>query len=221
MGDGIRDPHLMILSLACQSVKESVWWSCSVVFFPAKREGQGRPSLFFLPNDMMLFFSKVPCDAFIIYHFELIFQLLLFDPHLLKKVLCFGSSSFLPTSLSSPNLFWSPLFSTIQSFKTLGNFQHEQGGWWMHQEGPNSSLEMSSQIPLCHLSPCPLKCHPFWPVYFILFYFIFTAAPASYGSSQARGRIGAVAASLQHSHDNNGSEPHLRPTPQLVAMLNT
>ena len=30
---------------------------------------------------------------------------------------------------------------------------------------------------------------------------------------QARGRIGAVATGLHHSHSNAGSEPHLRPTP--------
>ena len=34
-------------------------------------------------------------------------------------------------------------------------------------------------------------------------------------SSQARGRIGAVAAGLHHSHSNTGSELRLRPTPQL------
>ena len=44
------------------------------------------------------------------------------------------------------------------------------------------------------------------------------AAPAAYGSSQARGRIGAVAASLCQSHSNAGSEPRLQPTPQLTAM---
>ena len=33
--------------------------------------------------------------------------------------------------------------------------------------------------------------------------------PAAYGSSQARGLIGAVAAGLHHSHSNAGSEPHL------------
>ena len=42
--------------------------------------------------------------------------------------------------------------------------------------------------------------------------------PAAYGSSQARGLIGAVAASLRHSHSNARSEPCLRPTPQLMAM---
>ena len=43
------------------------------------------------------------------------------------------------------------------------------------------------------------------------------AAPAAYGGSQARGPIGAVAASLRQSHSNAGSEPRLRPTPQLTA----
>ena len=44
------------------------------------------------------------------------------------------------------------------------------------------------------------------------------AAPAAYGGSQARGQIGAVATSLRQSHSNAGSEPCLRPTPQLTAM---
>ena len=43
------------------------------------------------------------------------------------------------------------------------------------------------------------------------------AAPAAYGGSQARGRIGAVATGLCQSHSNAGSEPRLRPTPQLTA----
>ena len=41
----------------------------------------------------------------------------------------------------------------------------------------------------------------------------------AYGGSQARGRIGAVAvaAGLDHSHSNVGSEQHLQPAPQLTA----
>ena len=38
------------------------------------------------------------------------------------------------------------------------------------------------------------------------------------GGSQARGPIGAFAAGLGQSHSNVGSEPPLRPTPQLTAM---
>ena len=43
------------------------------------------------------------------------------------------------------------------------------------------------------------------------------APPVAYGNSQARGQIGAAAANLHHSHSKVGSEPHLRPTLQLVA----
>ena len=35
--------------------------------------------------------------------------------------------------------------------------------------------------------------------------------------SQARGLIGATAASLHQSHSNTGSEPFLQPIPQLTA----
>ena len=49
------------------------------------------------------------------------------------------------------------------------------------------------------------------------FFLLFRAAPTAYGSSQAKGRIGATAASLHHSHRISGSEQHLRPTPQLRA----
>ena len=38
-----------------------------------------------------------------------------------------------------------------------------------------------------------------------------------YGGSQARDRIRAAAAGLRQSHSHSGSEPHLGPTPQLMA----
>ena len=47
--------------------------------------------------------------------------------------------------------------------------------------------------------------------------FFWGAMPVVYGGSQARGLIGAVATGLQHSHNNSGSDPWLRPTPQLTA----
>ena len=46
---------------------------------------------------------------------------------------------------------------------------------------------------------------------------LFRAAPEAYGISQARALIRAAAADLHHSHSNAGSEPRLRPTPQLAA----
>ena len=52
-----------------------------------------------------------------------------------------------------------------------------------------------------------------------LFILLFRAAPEAYGGSQARGGIGVVAAGLRHSRSNAGSEPYLRPIPQLTATL--
>ena len=43
-------------------------------------------------------------------------------------------------------------------------------------------------------------------------------APAAYGGSQARGRIGATTAGLHQSHGNTRSKPCLQPTPQLMAV---
>ena len=55
--------------------------------------------------------------------------------------------------------------------------------------------------------------------FFVFFFFAISwAASAAYGGSQARGLIGAVAASLHQSHSNAGSEPCLQSTPQLTAM---
>ena len=45
------------------------------------------------------------------------------------------------------------------------------------------------------------------------FCFVFLGPCVACGSSQARGRIGAAAAGLHHSHSNVGSEPHLQCTP--------
>ena len=56
-------------------------------------------------------------------------------------------------------------------------------------------------------------------MYLFIFCFFFRATPTAYGGSQARGPIGAVATNLRHSHSNARFEPHLRPTPQLMAML--
>ena len=54
---------------------------------------------------------------------------------------------------------------------------------------------------------------------FFFFFCLFRATPITYGGSQARGQIGDVAAGLHHNHSSAGSELRLRPTPQLMAML--
>ena len=56
-------------------------------------------------------------------------------------------------------------------------------------------------------------------LYYYYYYLLFSTTPMAYGGSQARGPIGATAASLHHSHSNAWSKPHLQPTPQLTATL--
>ena len=51
------------------------------------------------------------------------------------------------------------------------------------------------------------------------FFLLFRVAPTAYESSQVRSPIGATAAFLCHSHSNAGSEPNLRPIPQVTTML--
>ena len=71
-----------------------------------------------------------------------------------------------------------------------------------------------------------LRVFPFVKGKLFLFLFIFSfclffrATPMTYRASQAKSPIGAVAASLHHSHSNVGSEPSLQPTPQLTATSN-
>ena len=45
---------------------------------------------------------------------------------------------------------------------------------------------------------------------------LFRAAPVPYGSCEARGRLGAAANDLRHSHSKVGSQSPLQPTPQLT-----
>ena len=60
---------------------------------------------------------------------------------------------------------------------------------------------------------------------FFFFFFFFCpfvsrAAPVAYGGSQARGRIGVVAASLCHSHSNARSDPCLHHSSRQHQFLN-
>ena len=73
---------------------------------------------------------------------------------------------------------------------------------------PGQSLQSFSRI-FCRAGFCLFA--------YLFIYCLFRAAPTACGSSQARGRIGATATGLHHSHSNAASELHLRPTPQLTA----
>ena len=43
----------------------------------------------------------------------------------------------------------------------------------------------------------------------IIIILLFRATPVAYAASEARGRIGATAAGLRHSHSHAESKPHL------------
>ena len=66
------------------------------------------------------------------------------------------------------------------------------------------------------LSLCPPELVDTW-CSINLFFPPFADVSVAYGCSRARGRIRAATASLHHSHSNTGSEPPLRPMPQLAA----
>ena len=52
--------------------------------------------------------------------------------------------------------------------------------------------------------------------YSLSFFFLFRAIPLTYGSSQAKGRTGATAAGLHHSHSNVVSQPTLLPPMETI-----
>ena len=69
-----------------------------------------------------------------------------------------------------------------------------------------SSHSVSEKEQRCFLVKA---CGIFQGVFcFVLFRFLFTAAPMAHGNSQARGQIWATAAGRHHSHSNTGSLTH-------------
>ena len=93
---------------------------------------------------------------------------------------------------------------------------------WGFYVGKIQTNQLVTNMRPGHMFTDSCLCRYFW-FCFILFYLfggervLFRTAPMAFGISQARGQIGATAASLNHSHSNMGSEPHLQPTPQLMA----
>ena len=72
------------------------------------------------------------------------------------------------------------------------------------------------QQNVCSVSMLEWTYSSFFFFFFCLFA-ISWATPTAYGSSQARGRIRAVAAGVHQSHSKAGSKLHLWPTPQFTA----
>ena len=109
---------------------------------------------------------------------------------------------------------WFPTRFWFQSQKKrdsilLGNFL-------LRDDNGSFLVNVKQGRALCDIWECSPNLMNIWN-YFFLSFLLFRAAPSAYESSQARGRIGAVAARLRHNHSNTGSEPRLWPTPQLMA----
>ena len=93
-------------------------------------------------------------------------------------------------------------------------FKHAEKWREFYSEQPyNHQLDSAINILLYLL--CLISAHPYIR---LIYLFILGAAPATFGSSQARGQIRDAAAGLYHSHSNARFEPSLRPTPQLTTM---
>ena len=83
------------------------------------------------------------------------------------------------------------------------------------ENGVESLLKIKTGLPYDPAIPRPGYMSK--EMKLLSFFGLFRAVPTAYGSSQARGRIRATAATLHHSHSNSRSEPRLCPPPQLTA----
>ena len=83
------------------------------------------------------------------------------------------------------------------------------------------STEPWWELPLqLYLKKVILNIKSVFTTKFLFVWFcLFRAAPAAYGSSQARVQRELAAEGIGHSHSNARSNPHLQPTYQLVATL--
>ena len=79
-------------------------------------------------------------------------------------------------------------------------------------------LSTLSKVTKSRFEPrlCPINLYAIY-IYIYIFFFFFLATPATYGGSQARGPIRAIATGLNHSQSSAESKMHLWPTPQFMA----
>ena len=100
------------------------------------------------------------------------------------------------------NLYWASILaksSTPLTIKSIWlNFNK---CWLVFTNGFHEWKVTLDQLLFKRASQCPFN--------FFFFFCFFRASPTAYGHSQAKGWLGAAAASLHHSHSNAGSELHL------------
>ena len=83
--------------------------------------------------------------------------------------------------------------------KVRSDSKSRETGWLVHWRGRRRSERVNIRVWIV-FPPGAFVC-----------VCLFRATPKAYGSSQARGPIGATAASLHHGHGNVGPDPRLRP----------
>ena len=105
-----------------------------------------------------------------------------------------------------------------ENYKTLTMEIKEDSKKW--KDTPCSWVERVNIIKMAILPKAIYRFNPYQITHdtFFFFFVLFRAALTAHGGSQARGTLGAEAAGLCHSHSNAGSEPCLKPTPQLMTM---
>ena len=89
---------------------------------------------------------------------------------------------------------------------------------WGFLESFTSKLRTCAGVAGHLPAPCCKETSDLALLSTFFFFLLFRAIPATCGSSQARGWIGAAAAGLSHSHSNMGSKSCLQLTPQLIVM---
>ena len=112
--------------------------------------------------------------------------------------------------LTTTSLSLAPFALTTLDFVHLSNSHGLSCFRVFAQAIPSAGISFQSPPLLVPISFCHNDVSS-W----LIFFFLFRAAPVAYGSSWARGWIRAVAASLHHSYNNARSKRHLQPAPQL------
>ena len=162
----------------------------------------------------------------------------------LRSIKCLLSHRFSPEGIFQEGDFsaLSTCLVTSILFQFIYLFTHQPSTLVLPSSGKSKKQDGLSSVHGRRQSLCPWVLHySDWPlslkpsllhdmpprtlaecgvfIYLFIYFCLFMAAPEACGSSQARGRIGSVAAGLHHSHSNTGSEPCLWPTSQFTAML--
>ena len=104
-------------------------------------------------------------------------------------------------------------FLLVPMGRVCVGLRREEGGEIGRQSpsyaiGPGMAF-MRSKLAIAGLGEAAVQLWDILRNSFFFFFVFFRPAPVAYGGSWARGQIGAVAASLHHSHSNVASELHL------------